>query len=78
MKGRLHSQLDELKEMNAGHRQSLTRIKDMKVASVYDIDSVNSRSGDVTREYQFFQEMKLYLEDLLSCLAEKVMFVSVW
>ena len=72
VKGRLQSRLDELKEMNSGHRQSLTRIKDMKVAAVDDIDSVQARSGDVNSEYQFFQEMKLYLEDLLSCLAEKV------
>ena len=72
VKGRLQSRLDELKEVNSGHRQSLTRIKDMKVAAVDDIDSVQARSGDVNSEYQFFQEMKLYLEDLLSCLAEKV------
>lgn len=72
VKGRLQSRLDELKEVNSSHRQSLTRIKDMKVAAVDDIDSVQARSGDVNSEYQFFQEMKLYLEDLLSCLAEKV------
>ena len=72
VKGRLQSRLDELKEMNSSHRQSLARIKDMKVAAVDDIDNVQARSGDVNREYQFFQEMKLYLEDLLSCLAEKV------
>ena len=72
VKGRLQSRLDELKEVSSGHRQSLTRIKDMKVAAVDDIDTVQARSGDVTREYEFFQEMKLYLEDLLSCLAEKV------
>ena len=58
VKGRLHPWLDELKEMNAGHRQSLTRIKCMKVASVDDIDSVHSRSGNVMCEYQFFQEIK--------------------
>ena len=77
VKGRLQSRLDELKEMNSGHRQSLTRIKDMKVAAVDDIDSVQARSGDVNSEYQFFQEMKLYLEDLLSCLAEKVSVLCV-
>ena len=72
VKGRLQSRLDELKEMNSSHRQSLARIKDIKVAAVDDIDNVQARSGDVNREYQFFQEMKLYLEDLLGCLAEKV------
>ena len=72
VKGRLQSRLDELKEMSSGHRQSLARVKEMKVAAVDDIDTVQARSGEVTREYQFFQEMKLYLEDLLSCLAEKV------
>jgi len=72
VKGRLQSRLDELKEVNTGHRQNLTRIKDMKMAAVDDIDCVQARSGDVTHEYQFFQEIKLYLEDLLSCLAEKV------
>ena len=72
VKGRLQSRLDELKEMSSGHRQSLARIKEMKVAAVDDIDTVQVRSGDVTCEYQFFQETKLYLEDLLGCLAEKV------
>ena len=72
VKGRLQSRLDELREVNSSHRQSLARVKDMKVAAVDDIDSVQARSGDVNSEYQFFQEMKLYLEDLLSCLAEKV------
>jgi len=72
VKGRLHNRLAELKETNSSHRQNLVRMKEMRGAAVDDIDSVQRRAGDVTSEYQFFQEMKLYLEDLLGCLAEKV------
>jgi len=71
-KGKLQCRLDELRETNSGHRHNFGRMKEMKGAAVDDIDGVQQRSGDVTSEYQFFQEMKLYLEDLLGCLAEKV------
>ena len=79
VKGKLQCRLDELRETNSGHRQNFGRMKEMKGAAVDDIDNVQQRAGDVTSEYQFFQEMKLYLEDLLGCLAEKVIvkFVCV-
>lgn len=62
----------ELRETHVGHERRLEQIESDLHTSQREIEQAERRSVDVSHEYQFFQEIKGYLRDLLSCLAEKV------
>ena len=72
LKSRLQTHLRELNETHTGHKQRLEQIESDLHTSQREIEQAEGRSVDISREYQFFQEMKGYFRDLLSCLAEKV------
>ena len=72
LKSRLTRQLEDIKQLHATHTQRLQQIVgDLEVAE-RDIGRVESLSGTVGKDYVFYQEMRGYLRDQLSCLAEKV------
>ena len=72
LKGRLGTHLRELKETYSGHQQRLQQIDSSLETAQRECQRVEGRSSDVALEYRFYQELKGYLRDLLSCLAEKV------
>lgn len=72
LKSRLQSHLRDLKEMNSAHQQRLGRIESDLETAQREVDRLEGRAGGMARDYQFFQEMKGYIRDLLSCLTEKV------
>ena len=72
LKSRLQKRLDELKETHHSHTQRLERLEsDMETAEKEIVD-VEERSGSNSIDYQFYQQMRGYVRDLLSCLTEKV------
>ncbi len=77
LKSRLHGRLSGLEEMHTGHVQRLRQVEgDLGVAEE-EVERLEGRAGGISTSYQFYQEIKGYVRDLLSCLAEKVCHLSL-
>ena len=72
LKSQLQNKLSGLQEDNSSHRHRLQQLKDDLATASEEIDKQEALAPTVGLEYQFFQQMRGYLRDLLSCLAEKV------
>ncbi len=72
LKTRLQSRLDELKETHHSHTQRLERLESDMETAEKEVVEVEERSESNSLDYQFYQQMRGYIRDLLSCLAEKV------
>lgn len=72
LKSRLLLQLEDVKQLHSTHTQRLQQIVEDLAVAERDISRVESLSSTVGRDYEFYQEMRGYLRDQLSCLAEKV------
>lgn len=65
-----------MQEIHSSHRMHLERVEfDLKSAHEA-VPALETRMTEVSERYSFYQEMKLYLRDLLSCLNEKVPVVE--
>ena len=73
LKSRLSNRLRDLQDSASGHRQRLEQIEDDLERSRDEVGRVEGCRGDVGRGYEFYQEMRGYLRDFLSCLGEKVL-----
>lgn len=72
LKSCLQGRLRDLEETHSAHTQRLRQIEgDMEVAEE-EVRRLQGSAGDVSTSYQFYQEIRGYVRDLLSCLAEKV------
>lgn len=76
LKSRLTNQLRDLQDSVSGHRERLEQIRTDLERSREEVGVAESQRGDLGLRYQFFQEMRGYLRDLLACLGEKVFFIS--
>ena len=72
LKSRLQTRLRDLKEAHSGHAQKLRQVEGDLDFSVEEVERLELRAGDVSHGYKFYQEMRGYVRDLLSCLTEKV------
>ena len=72
LKTRLQNRLDELKETHHSHTQRLERLESDMETAEKEVDEVEERSESNSVDYQFYQQMRGYIRDLLSCLTEKV------
>ena len=72
LKSRLSAQLRDLREAHSDHRERLEHIRSLLSSSREEVEEAGGRRGELGGRYQFFQEMRGYLRDLLSCLKEKV------
>ena len=72
LKSRLKNQLCDLQDSASGHRERLQQIGTDVERSRDEVGGAEGRRGDLGRRYQFYQEMRGYLRDLLCCLGEKV------
>lgn len=72
LKSRLSNQLHDLQDSASGHRKRLEQIGTDLERSREEVNRVEGRRGDLGLDYQFYQEMRGYLRDLLGCLGEKV------
>ncbi len=72
LKSSLSQQLSELRSL---HRKNETRLEELEgdlVTADQEVGGLEQHIGGMSLEYQFYQEKRGYLRDLLSCLAEKV------
>jgi GC-rich sequence DNA-binding factor len=72
LKMRLRNRLDELKETHHSHTQRLERLESDMETAEKEVIEVEERSESNSVDYQFYQQMRGYVRDLLSCLTEKV------
>lgn len=72
LKSRLSNQLRDLQDSTSGHHKRLEQIRTDFERSQDEVAQAEGRKGDLGMDYKFFQEMRGYLRDLLSCLGEKV------
>ena len=72
LKTRLQNRLDELKETHHSHTQRLERLESDMETAEKEVVEVEERSELNSVDYQFYQQMRGYVRDLLSCLTEKV------
>ena len=72
LQSQLNSQLEVLKERHLNNESMLTKLKD-DIQTAYDeVSTIEKHSQTLSIKYQFFQEMRCYVKDLLLCLTEKV------
>ena len=74
LKSRLTNRLRDLQDSVSGHRRRLEQIRTDLEQSQDEVVLAESQRGQLSLRYQFYQEMRGYLRDLLSCLGEKVGF----
>jgi len=72
IKSQLKSQLSYLDEQRFSHEDSIRRLSEDLETAQSEIEMAESMSLTLSMRYQFFQEMKGYVKDLLLCLTEKV------
>ena len=72
LQSKLKSQLSYLKGQLSDNNNSTTKLnEDMKAANE-EINAMDSHSQALAIKYQFFQETRCHIRDLLLCLTEKV------
>ena len=72
LKSRLANQLRDLQDSVSGHRDRLEQITTDLERSREEVGVAESQRGELGLRYQFHQEMRGFLRDLLGCLGEKV------
>ena len=72
LKSRLQNRLDELKETHRSHAQRLERLQGDMATAEKEVVELEEHGSSISVDYQFYQQMRGYLRDLLSCLTEKV------
>ncbi|XP_019855914.1 PREDICTED: PAX3- and PAX7-binding protein 1-like [Amphimedon queenslandica] len=76
LKSRLSNRLQELKDSVANHRRQLDQVMaDVKDANDF-IEGADTSITRIEEHYLFYQQMKGYLRDLLSCLAIKAPLIK--
>ena len=78
IKSQLCSQLSHLHERRSSNEDSIRRLSDDLDTAQNEIKMAESMSLILSMRYQFFQEMKGYVKDLLLCLTEKVCMLVGW
>ena len=72
LKSRLSNQLRDLQDSASGHHKRLAEIGTDLERSQEEVDRAEDRRGGLGLDYEFHQQMRGYLRDLLGCLGEKV------
>ena len=72
LKSRLGNRLRDLKETYHSHSQRLERLESDMETAEKEVVRLEEHSDSVSVDYQFYQQMRGYIRDLLSCLTEKV------
>ena len=72
LKHRLQSHLEEMRLAHSNHQSSLEQASEDLEVYKSDIDHFDESVQNLASGYKFYQEMRVYLSNLLGCLAEKV------
>ena len=73
---RVTKSLASLKEVHSGHKMNLARITSDIASSSQAVPTLEQRLKTVSSRYSFFQEMRIYVANLLGCLDEKVPLID--
>ncbi len=73
LKSRLSQQLSELRSLHRKHEIRLEEMESDIVTADQEVGGLEDHISRGSIEYQFYQETRGYMKDLLSCLTEKVM-----
>lgn len=76
LQSQLRCQLVHLQEQQSKNNDAVRKLDQDIQAAESGIKAMESHSQTLPIQYQFFQEMKCYIRDLLLCLTEKVLFLS--
>lgn len=76
LQSQLRCQLVHLQEQQSKNNDAVQKLDQDIQAAESGIKAMESHSQTLPIQYQFFQEMKCYIRDLLLCLTEKVLFFS--
>lgn len=72
LKSRLSQQLQELQSLHDIHTRRLEEMEEGLVTADREVGGLEEHINTMSLEYQFYQETRGYIRDLLSCLSEKV------
>lgn len=72
LQSKFKSQLSYLKDQLSDNNNSTTKLTEDMKATNEEIITLDSHSQALAIKYQFFQEMRCHIRDLLLCLTEKV------
>ena len=72
LKSRLQNKLEDLKETHFSNSQRLERLESDMETAEKEVVHLKEHSSSNSEDYQFYQQMRGYVRDLLSCLTEKV------
>lgn len=72
LQSQLNCQLVQLRENQSSNSSCLCKLTENIQAADEEIISMDSHSQVLSLRYQFFQEIRCYVKDLLLCLTEKV------
>ena len=72
LQSQLRSQLTQLQEQRSSNSDTVTKLRDDLVEAQSEIEEAEALSLTLSMRYQFYQETRGYVKDLLLCLTEKV------
>ncbi|KAG1654087.1 PAX3- and PAX7-binding protein 1 [Nymphon striatum] len=76
IKLRLQDRLETLKEVNRVHELEMDKLQDDMIESQTLINTLEGSGPDVANKFNFFQQMRGYVTDLVECLNEKVVVIN--
>ena len=68
----INDKLRSSRELNHKHYLDIDRITEEFSSIIIDLDETEKNGPQAASKYRFYQELKLYLDDLIECLNEKV------
>ncbi|XP_015194539.2 intron Large complex component GCFC2 isoform X1 [Lepisosteus oculatus] len=74
IKKRLTGKLDSLREVHRAHEQEQKRIQMDIESAKTSVEQLEGASTD--QRYKFYKEMKIYVQNLVDCLTEKVLLIN--
>ena len=69
---KINKRLVSIQEVNRGHRMEMDKFLSHRQTAEDSIEELEKQGIDVEKRFEFFQEMRGYVRDLLECLNEKV------
>lgn len=78
LKSRLSHQLIDLEGLHSAHSQRIEEMESDLVTAEREVYGLEDHINMASIEYQFYQETKGYVRDLLSCLSEKVSLLHIF
>lgn len=76
LKKKISDRLEPLEEVHRAHEREYENINERMKNSALSSVELKESTGGVSEQYDFFQEMRSYVKDLVECLNEKVSSIN--